>query len=57
MVLKAYFYFVVNEHYDCQVLLSIGNAVVQSSVVLRPYKMRSSNISLLFVTEFVFLTD
>lgn len=57
MVLKACFYFVVNEHYDCQVLLSIGNAVVHSSVVLRPYKMRSSNISLLFVTEFVFLTD
>lgn len=36
LVLNAYFCFVVNEHYDCQALLTIGHAVVQSSVALRP---------------------
>ena len=29
LVLNACFDFVVNEHYDCQVLLTTGNAMVQ----------------------------
>jgi len=59
-VLNACFYFVVNEHCDCQVLLTIRNAMVQLFVrALSPkhLKMSSSNTWLLIVIEFVLLTD